>query len=127
MAPVKAMCQTFQMSMLMVFVVFVANMMRLMAMESGMAMVATIEPHVAPDMPGQPTSTIERLTPRRSAMAWAAGPIWAFIMSTMRPIPTKPTPIMRPERMALPGLIPMQTDRIAMMIGSMTDAPMSMM
>ena len=89
-------------------------------------MVAMTLPHVTPLMPGQPTSTMDRLTPRRSAMACAAGPMLAFIMSTMRPMPTKPTPIISPARMAFPGFTPMQMERIAMMMGSITDAPMSM-
>jgi len=111
----------------MVFVSLVENIIRLITIESGMAIVAMIEPQVIPLMPGQPTSTMERLTPRRSAMACAAGPMLSFIMSTMRPMPTKPTPSMRPERIALPTLTPTQIERIAMIRGSITDAPMSMM
>ena len=127
MAPVNVMCQMFQMSILTVRVSLSTSMMTLMAMARGMATIATLEAQVMGEAPGQPMSTTESERPKRLLMASAAGPSWSFMRLTMRPRPTKPTPIMSPARMALPGLTPSMMLRIAMMIGSITDAPISTM
>ncbi len=52
MTPVKAMCQMFQMSMFTTRVSLVSSITTLMAMASGMAMMASSEAQVMGDMPG---------------------------------------------------------------------------
>ncbi len=126
MTPVKAMCQMFQMSMFTTRVSLVSSITTLMAMASGMAMMASSEAQVMGDMPGQPMSTMDRDRPKRWLIASAAGPSWSFMRLTMSERPTKPTPKIRPERMALPGLTPTMMERMATKMGSMTEAPMSM-
>lgn len=93
----------------------------------GIATVAMLDAHVIGEAPGQPTSTTLRLRPKRSDIACAAGPSSEFIIVTIRLSPTKPTPIISPERIALPGLTPTQMLKIAITIGSMTDAPILIM
>ena len=98
MAPVKAMCQMFQMSTLRTRVVLVSSMTTFTAMATGMATRPRFEAHAMGEVPGQPRSTTVRPRFQLSAMAWAAGPMELVSKSTTSEMPTKPTPMVSAER-----------------------------
>ena len=122
-APVNVICQIFQISILTVFVSFNINMIIL----TKIATVAILDAHVIGDIPGHPRSTTLMLNPKFLDICCAAGPRFAFIMSTISPNPTKPTPTIKPARTALPIFTPTIILKIAITSGSIADAPISMM
>ncbi|MNC63497.1 hypothetical protein D3C75_1136220 [compost metagenome] len=93
MAPVKVMCQMFQISTLTTRVIRVSSITILTAIATGMAIRAICEAQVIGDEPGQPISTTCRLIWNCSAIDFAAGPIESSIRPITSPIPTKPMPI----------------------------------
>ena len=92
---------------------------------TGMAIVEILEAQVIGDAPGHPISTTFNVSPNLSDIACAAGPNWSLIILMRSESPTKPTPIINPEWIAFPTLIPIQILMIAITIGSITEAPMS--
>ena len=126
-APVNVICQIFQISILTVFVSFNINMIILTKIATGIATVAILDAHVIGDIPGHPRSTTLMLNPKFLDICCAAGPRFAFIMSTISPNPTKPTPTIKPARTALPIFTPTIILKIAITSGSIADAPISMM
>ncbi|CNV06659.1 Uncharacterised protein [Salmonella enterica subsp. enterica serovar Bovismorbificans] len=125
MAPVKVMCQIFQISTFTTRVMRVTSIRTLTPMATGIATSAICDAQVMGDEPGQPTSITWRLIWKCSAMAFAAGPIESSIRPMTRPIPTKPIPICKPDLKQSPSFIPSSLENTMITRGNITVGPKS--
>src|SRR5690606_360821 len=108
-----------------VWVVRVTSMTKLTSSPTGMTTAPTWDAKAMAAAAGQPTSSTFSWMPKRSTMAWAAGPRLPVSNPITRPMPTKPTPMVTPARKARPRLNPKTRPSTSTMRGSITDAPKS--
>lgn len=92
---------------------------------SGIINAATDDAQAIDDVAGQPTSITFRLTPKFLTIACAAGPKFLTNKSMTKKIPTKATPIVKPDLNAAPIFCLKNRPSKNMTTGKITVAPKS--
>ena len=106
-----------------VFVVLVRSMTTFTKSPIGKTNAAIGDAQAIDAEPGQPTSITLSWIPKFETIACAAGPRLSTSKPTTKFIPTKPTPIVKPERNAVPAPVPKPKPIIKMKTGRITVGP----